>query len=161
MNLFVLLWSFFSMSMPPHAFYVSVVDIAYEESSGELGVKIKLFANDLEDGIRASQQKIIKLQDGVSSTEASVVHSYLLSKVELLLDGKPAPLSMISCKQEGDAVFSIYEGKVPFSPKKLEIKNSILIELFPTQKNIVRLKAKGAQGLLKLDKQNQTGELSF
>lgn len=161
MHLFIFLFSFLSFTAPNHAFYVSVMDISYEESAGEIVVQIKIFTDDLEDDIRASQEKLVKLQDGVSPEEALIVHRYLLSKVELLIDKSPAPLSLSSCKQEGDAVFTSYHGKLAHPPQSLQVRNSLLIDLFPTQSNIIRLKGKAAQGLLKLNKQKQEGELSF
>ena len=159
MKLFLCLFAFSFFLKPEHAFYVSITDIAYLESKQELEVQIKIFADDLEDDIRSSQNKLVKLQDGVSESEASVVHQYLLDKVEILLDGKAPEIRMLSCKQEGDAIFSVYKGSLQTKPSVINVTNTVLIDLFPTQSNIIRLKGKAAQGLLKLDKKNTSGVL--
>lgn len=159
-----LFFSLFALSLflqPEHALYISVTDIFYIESKKELEVQFKIFTDDLEDDIRASQNKIIELEDGVDEKEAAIVHDYLLNKVEIFLDGKAPPVNMISCKLEGDAVFALYKGNLGSQPKKLEIYNKILIDLFPTQKNIIRLRGKSPVGFLNLDKKNIKGELSF
>jgi len=161
MKIFFLLFAFSFFQQPEHALYISVTDIFYLENQKELEIKFKIFSNDLEDDIRSSQNLVLELEDGVNEEEAAVVHKYLLDKVEIFLDGKAAPVSMISCQQEGDAIFAIYKGKLESQPKKLEIYNKILIDLFPTQKNIIRLRGKSPLGLLKLDKQTIKGELSF
>ena len=85
----------------------------------------------------------------------------MLKKVELLLDGEAPKIHMSSCKLEGDAVFSIYKGNISSRPEEVRISNTILIDLFPTQRNIIRLKGRAAQGLLKLDKQTTLGTLAF
>ncbi|MEL6256152.1 MAG: DUF6702 family protein [Bacteroidota bacterium] len=161
MKFFFCLFTFSLFFKPDHALYISVTDIFYLENQKELEIKFKIFSNDLEDDIRTSQNKVLELEDGVDEEEAAVVHKYLLEKVEIFVDGKAAPVNMISCKQEGDAVFSIYKGTLESAPKKLEIYNKILIDLFPTQRNIIRLRGKSPLGLLKLDKQTIKGELSF
>lgn len=161
MKLFLYLFAFSFFLRPEHAFYVSITDIAYTENNQELEVQIKIFADDLEDDIRSSQNKLVKLQDGVNEAEAAIVHQYLLDKVEILLDGKAPEIGMHSCKLEGDAIFSVYKGKLVTKPKVVEVSNTVLIDLFPTQSNIIRLKGKAAQGLLKLDKKNTSGFLPF
>ena len=159
-----LFFSLFALSLflqPEHALYISVTDIFYQESQQELEVQFKIFTDDLEDGLRANQNQILELEDGVDEKEALVVHNYLLDKVEIFLDGKAPPVNMISCKLEGDAIFALYKGKLESQPNKLEIYNKILLDLFPTQKNIIRLRGKSPVGFLNLDKQTIKGELSF
>ncbi|MEM8889359.1 MAG: DUF6702 family protein [Bacteroidota bacterium] len=161
MKLFFYLFAFSFFLQPDHALYISVTDIFYLENQKELEIKFKIFSNDLEDDIRSSQNIVLELEDGVNEEEAAVVHKYLLDKVEIFLDGKAAPVRMISCQQEGDAIFSVYKGTIENRPKKLEIYNKILIDLFPTQRNIIRLRGISPVGLLNLDKQTVRGELSF
>ena len=161
MKLFLYLFAFSFFLKPDHAFYVSITDIAYMENEQELEVQIKIFADDLEDDIRSSQNKLVKLQDGVSEGESAIVHQYLLDKVEILMDGKAPEISMYSCTLEGDAVFSVYKGKLVSKPSLVSISNTVLIDLFPTQSNIIRLKGKAAEGLLKLDKKKTQGVLPF
>lgn len=146
---------------PEHAFYVSITDISYQENKQDLEVQIKIFTDDLEDAVRSTLGKIVKLQDGINKEEASLVHQYLLEKVEILMDGKAPDIHMHSCQIEGDAVFSIYRGKMDFRPKVIDISNTILIDLFPTQNNIIRLKGSAASGLLKLDKKKTSGIIAF
>jgi len=152
---------YIGLIFPIHAFYVSITDVEYQAENKSLKVQVKIFSNDLEDDIRNLSGEVINLQDGVNTQESLRVDNYLFQRMKLLIDGKPPELRLTSCKVEGDAVFSIYEGELRKEPKDLEISSHILLELFPTQSNIVRLKNGTWKGLVKLNKQQTKGSLSF
>lgn len=146
---------------PTHAFYVSVTDLVYEVDNDALKIQVKIFTNDLEDEIRNYSGDPINLQDGISIVEETRVYSYISNKIALSGDDKSILMIKESCKVEGDAVFTLFQAELKEIPNKLSIKNELLLDLFPTQTNIIRLKNGQNQKMLKLNKSAKLGEFSF
>lgn len=161
MNLLISVLFSLMLISPSHAFYVSITDFSFQAEKRILGVQVKIFTNDLEDDIRNLSGKAIKLQDGIDAVECKRIHEYLLQRMEIRVDGQVLVLDDLVCNIEGDAVFTVFEKELKQSPKQLQIKSEVLLDLFPTQANIVRLKNKQRTKTLKLTKQKLKGELSF
>ena len=147
---------FITGAMTFHALYLSVMDISYEAEGHELRVKYKIFTDDLEAGVRALSGELIALQDGISREEASRVQAYLQEKCQVEAS-QALTWELISCENQSDATFIELRAEFKGALSQLRISNSLLIDLFPTQRNIVRLRNGDKQQLLSLSVKKQKG----
>lgn len=144
-----------------HAFYISIMDIEYESSKQQLTVRYKIFTDDLESGIRALENEPIRLQDGISTEEEQRIQNYLSTKTHLQIDHSPAELKLSSHSLEGDAAFVVFTSPCNTRPSHVSVQSQILVDLFPTQRNVVRYKDEKVQKMLSLSKRKEAGEIKI
>ena len=161
-GLFLLIGFTFSFAHPPHAFYVSIMEIIWEEEDEAGQVHIKIFSDDLEDAIYFRHSKRISVLQSLDNPETiMLITNYLQSCVSINLDGKAVLLNYEKGEVLQDAVtlkFSINKSGLP---KEITIQNSILTEIFDTQANIIRFDIAGQKKILKLDKETTQGIQRF
>lgn len=148
MMFFALLASLFSFR---HAIYVSVTEVK-PAGQGQWEVSCRLFNNDLEDAIYNQTGKRINLRTNAEVEEHSdLVSVYINSRLKFTFsDGRMSKLFWQGGTAESDAVwasFSCSAGEIA------EIENSLLIELFPTQQNVVTLEKGGEKRYYRLSTQ--------
>lgn len=147
---------FITGAMIPHAIHISVMDISYPVESYGLRVNYKIFTDDLEAGIRASSGEIIALQDGISRDESVRIKAYLQERCQIETS-QALSWEIESYENQSDATLIQLRAAFTGSISQLHISNSLLIDLFPTQRNIVRLRIGERQQLLSLSAKKQKG----
>lgn len=147
---------------PAHKFYVSITNIEYVKKQQSLQIITKIFTDDIEQALRQRYTAAITL-DSEKETEAfeEDIKKYLLNKISLKVNGKPAKLNYIGREYETDMLVAYIEVMhIPYL-ESIEIQNTVLTELFPDQKNIVHLKTPTARRSLILEKDVPYGKLKF
>ena len=143
-----------------HAIYVSVTEINYEV--GQLTVKVKVFTDDLEDGILNATQRSVKLRSDEELTRhKSLIHRYISSHLSLVVNNTKKPLEMLRVENEGDATWSYFKTGLGEEIQTLEVHNNILTELFSTQANIVTVNISGDKRFFRLSKSDDKELLTF
>jgi hypothetical protein len=140
----LLLFIGFSSFKSDHKFYVSVTEIEYNAKAHSLQVISRVFIDDFEKLIQTRYDQSIHLtKNGDSEKVTDYIKKYLGQKMEVELDGKPYKLHYIGKEYENDVLLFYLE--VPDVPefKKIGIKNSVLIDMFSEQKNLVHVEYKG------------------
>ena len=119
-----------------HAIYLSVVEIT-ESADNELNMTIKVFKDDLVDALRlANGDNLISTMDKLDEGE---VNSYFNENIRFYPD-PGADIGFIDYTIEGDSFFvncKILRGTDSIE----ECSFSYLFELFPNQKNILKMVA--------------------
>lgn len=124
--LFISIYTFFSVLL--HEYYLSVSMIKYTNNG--LEIEIRVFKDDLE--------KV--LNEDYENLEKNPVKAFMYFEKHFLLydDQKPIKILFKDIKDKGDAV--LIHGTVSIDEiKRLRVKNTIFIEQFSTQKNIVHI----------------------
>ncbi|MDZ4752439.1 MAG: DUF6702 family protein [Flavobacteriales bacterium] len=111
--------------------------------SGITEINIKLFTNDLEQALQFDGYPGIKLSKVPTSEQSAAVRSYIDKHFYIKFQGQPTLLQYVGIVVDPD--FTICSFEIILVPEYnfLEIKNSLLIEIYPLQRNIVDLRLKG------------------
>ena len=139
---------------PRHALYLSLQEIRYQAPT--LSVGFRIFSDDLEDALRAHTGRFVPVIDHWQEAETqAAIMRYLQAKTTLSLDGQAVTLSLDHIEPQQDATWIACRLSLPAPPGLIEVNNRLLLEVFDTQKNLVRIYHGQEMHLSQLD-QTQT-----
>jgi hypothetical protein len=138
-----------------HDFHSSITEVEYNTSTGKYEVSIRVFTDDLEATLNASQ-KAGKLLVDKSPAADKHIAAYM-TKAFALMDKaqKPRPATFVGKELDGDVTWVYFEIEGIPNPQELIIYNAVLMDTFDDQKNIVNCKIKGAKKSFLFDKKHQ------
>ena len=129
-----------------HPVHVSVTNIEYMESEKRFEVSFKLFYDDFETII--SDKYNVQLQLGTETRLANediYFLMYINERFQLSADGKILHPSFKSRRMNDDSIWLYFYFERITPAKKIEVRNSLMMDLFPDQKNLVIFKSKGLE----------------
>ncbi|MEZ4895401.1 MAG: DUF6702 family protein [Saprospiraceae bacterium] len=122
----------------PHALYLGVIELSMMPNQWQ--AEIKVFANDLEDAIRNEIGHRIPLQKGELPDEAiKPITEYFQDHFICGTGSHESPLIWQGIHREGDAVWIRFNLQAPTRPGTVQIRADFLMELFPTQINVLKI----------------------
>lgn len=128
-----------------HAIYLSVVEITHNANATSASVKVKVFTDDISDAISNKYGERVNLAVNVSLDQGSQkVTGYFSEHLQLSLNGQPVALKLTQLEPMSDAIWVHFEVNCPQRWNELTIKADYLMELFPTQSNVLSV-AQGEQ----------------
>ena len=124
-----------------HPFYVSTTEISINEDMSE--VNIKIFRDDLEDGLRLFHGNSISIDsDRKLAIASEEIDEYIKNKFQLSIDMYEIDISTSRHKLINDLVeisfFFNYEDEI----NEINIVNKILFDVYNIQKNVVLINYK-------------------
>ncbi|MCB9187919.1 MAG: hypothetical protein H6599_01425 [Flavobacteriales bacterium] len=124
-----------------HDYYMSVTKGNYNNESQMMECSMKVTAHDLENAIRALYGKAFDLDDNTQlHSQNELLKKYLLSKIEIMIDGKYIDLEYVGFELElNEDLWIYFQFKAP--DQTFEYKNNILTELFAMQQNVTHFKS--------------------
>ena len=146
-----------------HPLYVSVTEINHNANDKTLEISCKIFADDFEKALNTANNKKVDLYNPKDKTEAGrVVTEYIKKHLTLKLDGKAVNFSFVGFEREEDALWSYFQVSGVISPpKKVEITNNILYELYDKEINLVHVSVGGNRKSTKLDYPDTNAVIEF
>ncbi|PKA82292.1 hypothetical protein ATE92_0420 [Ulvibacter sp. MAR_2010_11] len=145
-----------------HKFYVSITKIEYVQEKQSVQIITKIFIDDLEDVLQQRYKPTISLAtQNETAEDLAYMKQYILQKLQIEVNGKPATPKFIGSEYETDVVKVYLEITGVQNLKTLEIENYLLLDMFDEQQNIVHLKTSKSRRSLVLDKDNPKGVLNF
>ncbi len=125
-----------------HKFYVSITQIDVVADSHKLEISARIFTDDLEASVQEATGQKLRMGSGKEHPKAdSLLYDYLLSQLTIKQDNIPLKLIYIGKEVESDVTWIYLESSEGISTEKpLSIRNSLLQDLFPDQKNLVNVK---------------------
>lgn len=143
---------FLLMSFMKADFYSSMTKVDFVEGSKTLKFTTKMNTNHVSDAIN--------INANTAAFEAEV-KKYVNSKFTVSVNGSPVRLTFTGSQVNGESVWVYFEaGGVP-AISSLKITNSILMETFPKQVNIVNIAYKGNQKTMTFQRGKDTNEVNF
>jgi len=141
--LFTLMSAPFSSVQHPdndHAIYLSLVEVDHKNLGGTATIKIKVFTDDMEDAILNTFKKRFHFLD-TSDCEGiqSEIETYFAAHLSYSINDKSTSLALSHCELNGDAVWFHFDIECPDQWDKVDVKADFLMELFPTQSNIITI----------------------
>ena len=140
---------FFTLGINPsrvsnHDFHISKCLIEYSEEQSALQFSLHIFIDDLEEALRLQGADNLFICTEKENEEAEkYIIRYLHQRLQIELDDQMLQYNFIGKEISEDlaAVWCYLEIPKIQSPKKLMVSNSILMEVFDDQKNIVNIVA--------------------
>ena len=127
-----------------HPLHLSIINIDYNNDEQNIMIAFKVFISDFENAIYFDNKIIIDATiDSFDGNQIEIVTDYFVKNFELIIDRKKIEekrYEFVRNSRNDNAVWIYYkiENVKPFS--KITISNTIMINFFKDQKNLVILK---------------------
>ena len=125
-----------------HDFHLSKCDINFSEEENTLQIGIHLFIDDLEEVLRLGGHENLNLCTDKEVPDAeNIVFSYLNSHVRVMNDDIEKKVDWIGKEISDDlaGIWCYLEISEVKPESKLMVENTLLLELFDDQRNIVKV----------------------
>ncbi|AMQ55484.1 DUF6702 family protein [Algoriphagus sanaruensis] len=146
-----------------HPFFISLTEMRYNSQSKKMEIAQKIFWDDLEVGLaKEFKGKVDFLNPTDKAKLESQIKTYLLKHNQVWVNGKLLTLNYLGHEVEEDAAWFYLESSQAETPKTVEMKNTILLEDFDGQQNIVHVyfQSKSPRSML-LGKGEEKGKVEF
>ncbi len=122
-----------------HEYYITICNVEHINTDQRLEISIKFIAHDLEADILQQTGESIKL-DQKNDQIDSVLNRYITDHLSISNNKKDIVLIYIGFEFSLDEECMVYfESEQVKEPKKLEITNTLLVNTFKEQENIVNV----------------------
>jgi hypothetical protein len=147
-----------------HPFYISLTEIRQNPNSQRLEISTKIFWDDLEVGLGSFHGETI---DFLNPKDPEIlqqqVEAYLKENFQVWIAEKEVNWVLLGFEVEEDAAWFYIESDPVKLENSIRVRNSVLIEDFSTQQNIVHVykgNSRSPRSLL-LGKGQETDELEL
>ena len=124
-----------------HKFYLSNTSIEFNAQSRAIEITSKIFTDDLEHAIEAQCYRYNSLYPQTPEV-FELVKKYIGDKLSLQVGGRNVVLNFLGYSVDNDMTTLFIEGSY-FEPNQVVVGNTILLELFSDQQNIVEVRWNG------------------
>mgnify|MGYP000689956271 FL=1 len=161
-KLFLLLFIVPLFAFTAHKYYLSLTQIEFNSKNKSIEIIINVFIDDFETALNKIHSKDFQLNTKKEITDTDTYfYQYLKDKVQFKVNGNTVKYNYIGKEYDGDVVFFYLEITDIDKVKEIEIDNSILIQHFPSQQNLVKSKVNKNHKSVLLTKSNQNGKLKY
>ena len=145
-----------------HKYYLSLTQIEYNAKNKSVEVIINVFIDDLETALNAIHNKSFKLDTKDEPKDSDdYFFKYLQDNVKLKIEGKPVTYSYVGKEYDVDVIFFYLEVKNVNTFNEITVNNTLLIEHFPDQQNLIKSKVNKKHKSLMLTKKEQSGTIKY
>lgn len=136
-----------------HPFHVSVTEINHNQQEAALEMQCKLFTDDFEAAIgKLYNRKVDLINASLHGSMDSLVSKYVLTHLQLKINGKMLTPSYLGFEQEKEAVYVYIEyPRAPSLIQEVELFNNLLFDYYTDQINIIHFKSGDKRKSVKLD----------
>ncbi|MEL7005749.1 MAG: DUF6702 family protein [Bacteroidota bacterium] len=143
-----------------HAIYVSVIEIVKSEENYGGTVKVKVFMDDLQDAIYHRTENRRSYRGGCQANDEEL-QDYFENYLKLSINSSPVEIKLFDCERLEDAIWLNFEFENEDDWAELQISANYLMELFPTQTNVVSIRNAADQQFTRLNKSNSSARFTF
>ena len=145
-----------------HPYHVSVCDVEHDIETKALQITHHIFLDDLEQALRKKYNTTLDIVNPENIDDRDrQIENYVTENFVVEVNGKLKPGKYLGHEFEQDALYCYIEVEGVKKLKNISIKNSVLMEIFADQINLVHIKVDGKIKSLKLDKKNNTGQINY
>jgi hypothetical protein len=144
--------AFLLMSFLTADFYSSMTKVDYVEGSKTLKFTTKMNTKHISSAININPNN--------AGFEAEV-KKYVNNKFAVSVNGSPLRLTFTGSQVSGESVWVYFESSGVSNINSLKINNSILLETYPKQINIVNIAYKGVQKTMTFQRGKESNEVSL
>ena len=134
-----------------HPINMTVTDISFKDK--KICMKIKFFADDFQAALSQAMKVPVDLVNQPLSKSEGHIKKYISARLNVLVDKAPVKWSYKKSWLSNDVMYVEYEAvlKAPETIKSLEVKDVLMFDDFPEQKNIVNVTLNGDLQVLTYD----------
>jgi hypothetical protein len=121
-----------------HKYYTSHLNMKYDVQSKTFQLSFSIFTDDLESTLKKESGEKIRL-DEITDANKKLVFEYVKDHFWAIVDGKFLKLENIGYELNVDVIWIYIETSETEIPESIEIANTILFDLYPEQKNMVKI----------------------
>lgn len=147
-----LIATFMMMSFAMFEFYSSLTKVDYIEGSKTLKFTTKVNTNHISSAL--------KINPNTTGFEAQV-KQYIGKNFSVYINGSNKNLTFTGSQVNGESVWVYFETAGIEDISTLKIKNTILLDAYPKQLNLVNIAYKGNQKNMTFQRGKETAEVSF
>lgn len=126
-----------------HAYHASITELRYNAAKQQLELATKVFTDDFERGLSEGRPAHVDLQTA-GPVGAIVAAEYLRRTLVLKTPaGAPLPLQFIGMQPEKDSYWLYSKVSLVGKATGVQVRNSLLLDSFADQMNIVNVEANG------------------
>jgi len=125
----------------PHKFYLSNTSIEFNAQNRAIEITSKIFTDDLEHAIEAQCYRHQALNPQTPES-FELVKKYIGEKLDLQVGGRNVILNFLGYSVENDMTTLFLEGNY-FDPNLVIVNNTILLDIYSDQQNIVEVRWNG------------------
>lgn len=150
-----------------HPFHVSVSSIRYASEENALQITMKIFADDLEEALNkppyrnAREPYVDVLNPENINALSQKVEQYIRENFELSLNGELAKPVFLGFEIEDMAMWCYMEVRDVEKVENIKVRNSVLVNTYDDQVNIVHVDYHDHVKSMKLTKNKLIGEVGF
>jgi len=142
--LFIFFISLVMTSFVIHKFYIGVFQVDYKLDKKEFQITSRVFIDDIEKALEIKYKKKLNLATKKESKETdALIAEYFKEKLKFSVNNKAQEMIFLAKEYEDDVLICYH--RMPFSGKikLINIYNSILIEQFSEQQNLLHTNING------------------
>lgn len=145
-----------------HKFYVSATDIEYNEDQRTLQIISHVFADDIEKLLQtrySDELTLVKNDEHPAADE--YLEKYFREKFRVSVNEKTRKFNYIGKEYDKDELLVYLEIEDVEPLKTIRVENAVLMDLFPEQKNVIKVEYNSKIKSLLLIRDDQSGTLKF
>jgi hypothetical protein len=125
-----------------HKFYMAIYQINYAPEKKMLQITSRIFLDDFNHALtKKNNKKTFLGTDKESAEDVNLLKKYLAENFSIKVNGQSKTMNFLSKEMDGDVLVCYFNCKDISKITSLEIHNSVLIECFAEQQNIVHVTA--------------------
>jgi hypothetical protein len=145
-----------------HAIYIAVVEINHRLDEDTAELKLKIFRNDFESALKNEFQKDIRFEsDSVIVSQTELIETYFVGKLDITVNQNNHQIGLIGANLVGESIVLNFELPCQKKWQSIKIYADLLMELFPTQSNIISITNGTDKQFLKLSVDNKSGVVNY
>ena len=146
-----------------HPLHISVCDVEYDSQNKSLEIIQRVFLDDLETEIRLDlkQPELDITQPDNGLTLDQMLKAYLFKRLSFTVNEKIMSYNYLGHEIEGEAILCYVEIEKVKKLKSLKVANSILLDVFDDQVNIVHVEVNNNIRSMKLTPDNRSEQFQY
>ena len=143
-----------------HKFYIAIYQIEYAQEKKMLQITSRIFLDDINEVLEQHYKKKTHIgEKNQTSEDVILMNKYISENFSIIVNNQNKTLQYLSCEVDNNILIGYYKITDVSKIKTLEVKNTILMDLFPEQQNIIQSKIHGVKKSLLLTIDNTKGML--
>ena len=157
-----ILWLLVTFNYNVHPFHISVCEIEHNADEKALQITHHIFLDDLEETLNERYNTWMDIINPKDRNERDrMVKAYVTSNFIVEVDGRQKGLIYLGHEIEEDAIYCYITVPGIKKMKKIKITNTILMEKFDDQVNLVHVQYQGEIKSMKLVKSNISDSIIY
>ncbi len=152
-----------SAFLPPHAFYLSTVQITHQPPETMANIEVKVFKDDFVDILRNAFADFDPTGwVALCEHTQDQITTYFRDHFRASINGEENwTLQLTDCQEEREIYWLTFSVACPGNWEKVNLTADYFMELFPSQSNIVSVKHGEQKRFLRFTRKQKTDKIRF